>query len=140
MSRLRRTGTGDLRPPYLGPYPDTTSQIRGPHLTCPGTSSSGTALFSSPLDDPVAALGGERRAGRTAVVPACRGNVRDERWRPVPRSVLWAQGGIAPPGPATSVHRHRLSTPSSAGRPGRSSAAVPARSAATAGLDGGQRL
>src|SRR3954453_18201330 len=49
MSRLRRTGTGDLRPPYLGPYPDTTSQIRGPHLTCPGTSSSGTALFSSPL-------------------------------------------------------------------------------------------
>src|SRR3954454_19519142 len=49
MSRLRRTGTGDLRPPPLGPYPDTTFQIRGPHLTCPGTSSSGTALLSSPL-------------------------------------------------------------------------------------------
>src|SRR3954447_20950738 len=51
MSRLRRTGTGDLRPPHLGPYPDTTFQIRGPHRTCPGTSSSGTALFSSPLEE-----------------------------------------------------------------------------------------
>src|SRR4051812_44373026 len=49
MSRLRRTETGDLRPPHLGRYPDTTFQIWGPHLTCPGTSSSGTALFSTLL-------------------------------------------------------------------------------------------
>src|SRR4051812_9072088 len=49
MSRLRRTGTGDLRLPPLGPYPDTTSQIWQPHLTCPGTSSSGTAWFSTLL-------------------------------------------------------------------------------------------
>src|SRR3954454_1434675 len=56
MSRLRRTGTGDRRPPHLGPYPDTTFQLWGPDLTCPGTSSSGTAWFSSPL-----AAAGHRR-------------------------------------------------------------------------------
>src|SRR5881397_1377479 len=54
MSRLRRAGTGDLRPPHLGPYPDTTFQIWEPHLTCPGTSSPGTALFSSLLDQALA--------------------------------------------------------------------------------------
>ena len=111
MSRLRRTGTGNLRPPHLGPYPDTTFQIWAPHLTCPGTSSSGTALFSSLLD----ARPQDRPGEGEARVQAAAGRPR----RPAPR-----RGPRTPTRPPASRRRRaRRARSCSSSRRGRRRAA-----------------
>ena len=54
MSRLRRTGSGDLLRPHLGPVGPLQTLDVALQLIPPGTSSHGTALFSTLLGQTVA--------------------------------------------------------------------------------------
>gem|GEM_PF-6958162 len=49
MSRLRRTGRANLQTPHLATYVQYVYKMRGPNLHPPGTSSLGTAYFSTLL-------------------------------------------------------------------------------------------
>jgi glyoxylase I family protein len=69
MSRLRRTGRGNLWLPYLGPYSRYDLQIWKPHLTLSGTSSLGTALSSSLLGEASRTLGAMSQHPTDTVVP-----------------------------------------------------------------------
>ena len=53
MSRLRRTGSGDLPAPDLYPYVQYDHKIWAHHLIPPSTSSHRTALISASLGDDV---------------------------------------------------------------------------------------